>query len=448
MNNDIRIIANKLGVTINSLSAPFLNSYFLSLTPPEVEINMDETITQKPGHEREKTIWRPNEVELYYAIRWKVFLSYLPPSSSKWEETEERAKKDYNDVCKQYSNELEILKKENPIESYSTDSLTTQPTNMNDSLRRSLWEIKKDVKRTNFEQNICENRALLHKFLILHQLEMKLEYTQGFNEICAVLIDVYGKNKNEAEIYKMYKCIMDVLEDWYRDGEVGVKWIKNKCEVIQTILETKDEELAIHLKSINLEFHLFLIRWMRLLFCQVFPLKDVKRMWDVIFAFSGRLSLVDHICVVLIVLQRNVLLSADLTKAYTLLFNYPYDEFNVDFILNLALASCMWFEEPLIKSGYEEIKMYETIPLTSKEHSKIDTPTKKIGKFFGFGQQKGPKQPIEIQLKPSLVDKINEIEVRLRNALYLIDVNSDAGIEINNALYDVMLLRKEFLDQE
>ena len=80
MNDDIRIIANKLGVSINSLSAPFLNAYFLSLTPPEVEINMDETLPQNPGYEREKTIWRPNEVELYYTIRWKIFLSYLPPS--------------------------------------------------------------------------------------------------------------------------------------------------------------------------------------------------------------------------------------------------------------------------------------------------------------------------------------------------------------------------------
>ena len=67
-----------------------------------------------------------------------------------------------------------------------------------------------------------------------------------------------------------------------------------------------------------------------------------------IFAYSARLTLVDHICVALMILQRKQLLAGDCLSIYSVLFNYPIDSVSVDLVVNIALASCVWFESPLI----------------------------------------------------------------------------------------------------
>lgn len=54
--------------------------------------------------------------------------------------------------------------------------------------------------------------------------------------------------------------------------------------VWDTLLKTMDKDLYTHLVSNEIEPQIFLLRWMRLLFCREFKLEDTLILWDAIFA--------------------------------------------------------------------------------------------------------------------------------------------------------------------
>ncbi|BFU21199.1 TBC domain containing protein [Entamoeba histolytica HM-1:IMSS-B] len=448
--NDLRDIAKQLGVHTSSLSASFVNAFFITQTPQETAYDdFAEQFAINPGFERERTIWRPNKVETTLPLRWKVFLSFLPPTPELWKKIDEERKDKYIELCKKYHEQLTAFEKENPIDSYSPEFLSKEPKEIEDmSLRRTIWEIKKDARRTHFDNDILKKRFLLHKLLLLHQLDTQFEYVQGMNEIISIIIEVFGTNKNgvelESEVFWFFKDLMEIMGDWFKGGDDGVRWISKRCEVIESILETKDEELAIHLKTLKIEMQLFLLRWVRLLFCQVYPIKTIKPMWDVIFAFSGRLSLVDHICVVMIILQRAKILDGDATHAYSVLFNYPIDEHSPDFIINLALASCMWFEQPLIRNLYFKqrviVKRESGFWRKQKEQKLIPPKNSVISQI--------PVPSPSFTPNSSLLDKFRSIEQHLKIALQNIDEDSDTAEELKKALSDLFQLRNDIQSEE
>lgn len=64
-------------------------------------------------------------------------------------------------------------------------------------------------------------------------------------------------------------------------------------------------------------------RWIRLLFGREFPFEDVLCLWDVMFAEDPGLSLVDYVCVAMLLRVRWRLLAADHSTALALLLRYP-----------------------------------------------------------------------------------------------------------------------------
>lgn len=86
-------------------------------------------------------------------------------------------------------------------------------------LESEFNQIKKDVDRTNFEHNHSEKfRAILTKILRLSGCE-GIEYRQGYNDICALIINKFLKyktgeitEKDEAKIYYVYQTIIKKID--------------------------------------------------------------------------------------------------------------------------------------------------------------------------------------------------------------------------------------------
>jgi len=97
-----------------------------------------------------------------------------------------------------------------------------------------------------------------------------------------------------------------------------------KCKYIQnTIVLEKDPQLYHHLTRLKVEPHLYMLRWIRLLFGREFHLQDLFIMWDALFAHSKELNLVDYICTAMLIYIRYQLLDKDYTACLKRLFKYP-----------------------------------------------------------------------------------------------------------------------------
>jgi GTPase-activating protein len=89
------------------------------------------------------------------------------------------------------------------------------------------------------------------------------------------------------------------------------------------IKQTKSRQI-VHSKISNLlTIPLFLFRWLTLLLSQEFPLPDVLRIWDSLFADELRFSFLNHICCAMILLVREDILAGDFPSIVKLLQHYP-----------------------------------------------------------------------------------------------------------------------------
>ncbi|PSN44544.1 hypothetical protein C0J52_18385 [Blattella germanica] len=65
------------------------------------------------------------------------------------------------------------------------------------------------------------------------------------------------------------------------------------------------------------------VRWLTLLLSQEFPLPDVLRIWDSLFADGNRFEFLIHICCSMIILLRDQLIVGDFPNNVKLLQNFP-----------------------------------------------------------------------------------------------------------------------------
>ena len=70
-------------------------------------------------------------------------------------------------------------------------------------------------------------------------------------------------------------------------------------------LQVIDHELYIHLEDLGIEPQIYAIRWLRLLFGREFPVQQVYRLWDAMFADDTTLSAADFVCVAMLVYIRD-----------------------------------------------------------------------------------------------------------------------------------------------
>eukprot|EP01113_Clastostelium_recurvatum_P035844 TRINITY_DN5037_c0_g1_i6.p1 TRINITY_DN5037_c0_g1~~TRINITY_DN5037_c0_g1_i6.p1 ORF type:complete len:377 (+),score=89.12 TRINITY_DN5037_c0_g1_i6:538-1668(+) len=197
-----------------------------------------------------------------------------------------------------------------------------------------------------------------------------VQYIQGMNEILAPIVYVLHTNKMvpnfsarprdpmapfhvamdaaylEHDAYTIFHHLLVIVGRWFslpnREPSSGPvsradvsatsaitdqaanNQIVNQCRYIHfTLLEAVDPHLASYLKDLAIEPHLYMLRWLRILLAQVFPLPDLLLLWDGIFAWGKQAELLDWLCVSMLATIRHLLLGKDYSICMQTLFNYP-----------------------------------------------------------------------------------------------------------------------------
>lgn len=77
--------------------------------------------------------------------------------------------------------------------------------------------------------------------------------------------------------------------------------IKQKMAQLSKLLKQKDPEVYERLEQQNLYPQYYSFRWLTLILSQEFPLPDVVRIWDSVFADENRFDFLVRICCAMIV---------------------------------------------------------------------------------------------------------------------------------------------------
>lgn len=211
------------------------------------------------------------------------------------------------------------------------------------------------MPETAFFRSVEVQAMLLNVLFVYCKINADLGYRQGMHELLApilwvvhhdaasvqgsssaqqdkVLIEILDPQYVEHDAFSLLCIVMQTAKSFYETtsgtqqspGSRGDSPIVERSKRIhEEFLSKADPELASHLTAIDILPQIFVIRWIRLLFGREFPFDSVLALWDMIFAEDPSLTLVDHICLAMLLRVRWQLLRADYSSALTLLLRYP-----------------------------------------------------------------------------------------------------------------------------
>lgn len=134
-------------------------------------------------------------------------------------------------------------------------------------------------------------------------------YVQGMNEIVGPIYYVFASDPNiefrehaEADCFFCFTALMSEIRDFFiktlDESEGG---IKQKMATLSILLKEKDPEVWERLKEQELYPQYYSFRWLTLMLSQEFPLPDVVRIWDSVFADKNRFEFLVYVCCAMIV---------------------------------------------------------------------------------------------------------------------------------------------------
>jgi len=190
----------------------------------------------------------------------------------------------------------------------------------------------------------------------------------------------------EHDAFTMFSHLMKIVKPWFQQEAISSppsKGTKNKkenififhteeksapivdkCKFIQNhLLRGIDHELYVHLQRLNIEPQIYMLRWIRVLLAREFHIEDVFLLWDAIFAFDTEATLIDYICVAMLIYIRSEIIGQDYSFSMRRLFKYPPVE-NVHAFIKKAL---LLQQQPIANS--------ET-PLASRRTTLLSIPSK------------------------------------------------------------------------
>ncbi|XP_033157306.1 TBC1 domain family member 13 isoform X1 [Drosophila mauritiana] len=162
-------------------------------------------------------------------------------------------------------------------------------------------------------------------------------YVQGMNEIVGPIYYVMASDPDlsyrahaEADCFFCFTALMSEIRDFFiktlDDAEGGIKFMMAR---LSNMLKSKDLTIYELLRSQELHPQYYSFRWLTLLLSQEFPLPDVLRIWDSVFADEQRFDFLIKICCSMILIQREAILENDFASNVKLLQNYPPIDINV-----------------------------------------------------------------------------------------------------------------------
>ncbi|KAF8458399.1 rab-GTPase-TBC domain-containing protein [Terfezia claveryi] len=241
------------------------------------------------------------------------------------------------------------------------DPLAEGPSNPWSQLRKDeelRREIIQDVERCMPDHDYFRSekvqKQLLDVLFVYCKLNADMGYRQGMHEIVAPILWVVDNDAVQADFeeilenekymlealdpayvehdtFSLFQAVMHSARPWYELGEdsddirsKGNSPIVEKSRMIhENLLMAVDPQLARHLKELEVLPQVFLIRWIRLLFGREFPFDQLLVLWDSLFAEDPDFTLVDYICVAMLLRIRWELLEFDYSMTLTLLLRYP-----------------------------------------------------------------------------------------------------------------------------
>ncbi|XP_034936802.1 TBC1 domain family member 13 [Chelonus insularis] len=173
---------------------------------------------------------------------------------------------------------------------------------------------------------------VLERILFLYaKLNPGQGYVQGMNEIVGPIYHAFACDPDpkwreyaEADTFFCFTNLMSEIRDFFikslDEAEFGINAMMIK---LSQQVKTNDHEVWLRLQQQDLCPQYYSFRWLTLLLSQEFPLPDVMRIWDSLFADEKRFSFLIHICCAMILLLRDQLLDNDFATNVKLLQNFP-----------------------------------------------------------------------------------------------------------------------------
>ncbi|XP_046547895.1 TBC1 domain family member 13-like isoform X1 [Haliotis rubra] len=199
-------------------------------------------------------------------------------------------------------------------------------TNMMSSRRKSSEEYAALPEGQEAHWEVVERILFIYA-----KLNPGLKYVQGMNEILGPIYytfasdpDVDCREYAEADSFFCFTNLMAEIRDNFiktlDDSQCG---IGNLMMKLYNYLQVKDPALWHLLKEQDLKPQYYAFRWLTLLLSQEFPLPDVLRIWDSLFADASRFEFLIHVSCAMLMLLREDLLKSDFPHNMKLLQNFP-----------------------------------------------------------------------------------------------------------------------------
>jgi TBC1 domain family member 5 len=191
----------------------------------------------------------------------------------------------------------------------------------------SREEIFRDVERlpdNAFFKEPITQKLVLDILFIYSKLHPDVSYKQGMHELLApilwvlhsdaidgdipergteeemLMLAVLDRQYIEHDAFSLFCAVMQTAKSFYELGDTISPIVARSRRIHDEYLGEVDPELATHLQVIEVLPQIFLLRWIRLLFGREFSLKDTLQVWDLLFADSLSLSLIDMTCVAML----------------------------------------------------------------------------------------------------------------------------------------------------
>ncbi|XP_067009228.1 TBC1 domain family member 13 [Anabrus simplex] len=156
-------------------------------------------------------------------------------------------------------------------------------------------------------------------------------YVQGMNEIIGPIYYAFACNPlvewrehAEADCFFCFTNLMGEIRDFFikslDESECGISGMMSR---LGEQLKSSDWQVWQRLQVLELCPQYYSFRWLTLLLSQEFPLPDVLRIWDSLFADENRFGFLIYICCSMIIVVRDQLLSGDFPANVKLLQNFP-----------------------------------------------------------------------------------------------------------------------------
>ncbi|XP_046736531.1 TBC1 domain family member 13 isoform X1 [Diprion similis] len=169
-------------------------------------------------------------------------------------------------------------------------------------------------------------------------------YVQGMNEIVGPIYHAFACDPDwqwreyaEADTFFCFTNLMAEIRDFFikslDEAEFGINSMMTK---LTRQVKDHDYDVWLRLNQQELCPQYYSFRWLTLLLSQEFPLPDVMRIWDSLFADENRFSFLIHICCAMILLLRDQLLAGDFATNVKLLQNFP--SMDIQIVLSKAAA--------------------------------------------------------------------------------------------------------------